>query len=258
MPTHELANIRIVLVEPSHPGNIGATARAMKTMGLSNLTLVQPRSFPAAEASARAAGADNVLFNASVVDNLDAALEGCLYACATTARRRELSVPPTTPRAAAPELIERAKTGIVAIVFGRESSGLSNAELSRCQTALEVPSNPEFASLNLASAVQLVSYELRLASLDETPPASAREAVSVPQLEGLYRHFEVALTEIGYLDPNNPKKLLQRLRALFGRADLSLSELQVLRGILTAAQAHNMDARIRREQRDSKRGANTS
>ena len=235
-----LSNIRIVLVETSHPGNIGATARAMKTMGLSELVLVKPKQFPAAPATARAAGADDILYMAKVVDSLDEALTGCVYACATTARRREIAVPVSRPRDAAPDLMARASAGSVALVFGRESSGLTNDEVRRCQHILELPTNPEYASLNLGSAVQLLCYEMRLAALaleaNGEPSDNADETISVDELEGLYGHFERALVTIGYLDPAQPKKLLPRLRTLFGRADLTRAELNILRGILKAAE----------------------
>lgn len=235
-----LSNIRIVLMETSHPGNIGAAARAMKTMGLTDLVLVNPGEFPSAIATARAAGADDILYHASVVDTLDDALGSAVFACATTARRREIAVPVTTPREIAPDLIKRAQSGPVAIVFGRESSGLTNEEVRCCQQVLELPANPQYSSLNLGSAVQLLSYELRLAELDvaasKSNEAALVERISIADLEGLYGHLEQALTSIGYLDPRHPKKLMPRLRALFGRADLSASELNILRGVLRAAE----------------------
>ena len=254
MVSDALSHIRIVLVETSHPGNIGATARAMKTMGLHELYLVNPQRFPAAEATARAAGADDVLSGATIVSSLAEALCGCALACATTARRRVLSVSPRTPRDCAADLIARASEGTVAIVFGRESSGLSNTEVLQCQAAIEIPANAQYSSLNLASAVQLIAYELRVAWLAPQSTAPQRKVATVSQLEGLYAHLQSALTTIGFLNEANPRKLMLRLRALFARADLDHSELQILRGILTAAQAHNMDARVRREQRNAERG----
>jgi tRNA/rRNA methyltransferase len=233
-----LSNIRIVLMETSHPGNIGAAARAMKTMGLGDLVLVNPGAFPSAIATARAAGADDILYHATVVDSLDDALGSSVFACATTARRREIAVPVTSPREIAPGLVERARSGPIAIVFGRESSGLTNDEVRRCQRVLELPASPQYSSLNLGAAVQLISYELRLAALAEQASAQAEvtsvQRISVADLEGLYGHLERTLTTIGYLDPAQPKKLMPRLRALFGRADLTSSELNILRGILRA------------------------
>ncbi len=229
--------IRIVLVNPTHPGNIGAAARAMKTMGLARLYLVTPEHFPHAEASARAAGADDVLASAVVCDTLDAALEGCVLVFGASARRRRLEWPERTPRQAAEEA--RECTGEVAFVFGREHSGLSNTELSRCNGLVHIPCDPGFSSLNLAAAVQVIAYELRVAAL-ESP--AARDGIEQPAdaaaIERLYAHLEETLVTIGFLDPANPRKLMQRLRRLFGRVRLEENEVNILRGVLTQVQKH--------------------
>nr|VFJ49770.1 MAG: tRNA (cytidine32/uridine32-2'-O)-methyltransferase [Candidatus Kentron sp. DK] len=245
----QLDNVLIVLVGTTHPGNIGAVARAMKTMGLGRLALVNPKRFPCAEASARAAGADDVLYEAGVFDSPDAALADCRWVVGTTARTRSLPCPEFSPRECAKRLIATAQTGQVALVFGREHSGLTNEELDRCHAVVRIPANPAYQSLNLASAVQVLSYELRMACLDtalsggeEGPNARRNTVVAMPgginasEWEGLFRHLEVALQDVGYYDPAKPKKLMRRLRRFFQRAGLDHSELNILRGILSAAQ----------------------
>ncbi|MCX7628240.1 MAG: RNA methyltransferase [Methylophilaceae bacterium] len=230
---NKLDNIRIVLCQTSHPGNIGATARAMKTMGLSHLMLVRPRSFPHTEADALASGATDVLQRASVCETLERALTGCALTIGFTARSRELSPPAITVHEAAVEAIQIAAHQEVALVFGNETSGLSNHELIRCQRLAYIPANPEYASLNLAAAVQVAAYELRLAAesqpatLDNAPTLATHEA-----MEGFYAHLERTLVEIGFLDPAMPKRLMPRLRRLFSRAGLEKEEIDILRGIL--------------------------
>lgn len=232
-----LDQIRIVLVETTHPGNIGGAARAMKNMGLARLSLVNPLYFPHAEATARASGADDLLAAAEVHPTLDAALAGCTLVFGTTARARSIPWPAVDPREAAQRALAAAPQGPVAFVFGREHSGLSNEELDRCNYLLHIPTNPEYASLNLAAAVQVVAYELRMATqqgpvmaADATPLGSAHER------ELFYGHLEDVLTELRFLDPNNPKHLMRRLRRLFNRAELDRNEINILRGILTAVQ----------------------
>lgn len=228
-----LSAIRIVLVQPQHPGNVGAAARAMKAMGLFDLALVAPPLFPHADATARAAGADDLLAGASLHDTLDDAVADCRLVLGTSARSRRLPWPLLDPRAAAARALEAAAAGPVAIVFGRERSGLSNAELDRCDAHLQIPCNPEFSSLNLAAAVQVVAYELRLAAggiVDEPPeydpPATAAE------LEGFFRHLEEVMIAAGFLDPDQPKWLMRRLRRLFARAAPESAEINILRGLL--------------------------
>ncbi len=234
-------NIRIVLVETSHPGNIGAAARAMKTMGLSQLVLVKPRMFPHADASAFAAGADDVLANARICESLTEAVSDCRYVVGTTARRRTVAIPVGTPSEVMPEVCRQASTQPIAIVFGRERTGLFNEELDLCQQGIEIPANPEYSSLNLAAAVQVMSYELRKQLLDgqgevreeaepRDPPASTQ------QLESFYEHLERVMTNTGFLDRSNPRFLMRRLRRLFGRAQPDVREVNILRGILSSVE----------------------
>lgn len=231
MPRH----IRIVLVEPSHPGNIGAAARAMKTMNLDALVLVRPARFPDAEANARASGALDVLRQARVVDTLDEALQGCALVAGTSARQRDLGPPPLTPRACAAKLWDSPPDTDVALLFGRERTGLTNEELERCHFLVHIPANPEYSSLNLAAAVQILAYELLLAcsSIPETADDKASLA-SVEEMEGLYTHLESAAVASGFLDPQQPKHLMRRLRHLFNRAQPDPREINILRGLLTA------------------------
>ena len=242
-----LANVRIVLVAPTHPGNIGAAARAMRTMGLGDLRLVRPRRFPSAEATERAAGAFDVLDRARVEDDLSEALADCGWAVAATARPRRLEWVQLDPREAGRELARRAASGPVAAVFGRESAGLTNDEIDRCQAVLRIPTAPDFRSLNIASAVQIAAYEIARAAAGLAGAAEAGEegagaqenrpeAVTAADLERLFAHFETALADIGYLDPERPRLLMRRLRRLLVRADIDRAELNILRGILTAAQ----------------------
>ena len=252
--SNALANVRIVLVAPTHPGNIGAVARAMRTMGLGDLRLVSPRRFPSAEATERAAGAFDVLDRARVDGDLSEALADCEWAVAATARPRRLEWVQLDPAQAGRELARRAASGPVAAVFGRESAGLSNDEIDRCQAVLRIPTAPDFRSLNIAAAVQIVAYEIARAVAAKAaatggggPHDAEREAgeggeeyrpegVTAADLERLFAHFESALVDIGYLDPECPRLLMRRLRRLFVRADIDRAELSILRGILTAAQ----------------------
>lgn len=237
----ELSRIRVVLVNTSHPGNIGAVARAMKNMGLSRLWLVEPNDYPSAEATARASGADDVLAGAQVVGSLDEAIADCALVVGSSARVRTIPWPNLDPRACAARMVETAATDEVALVMGRERTGLTNAELERCQYHVHIPANPDYRSLNLAAATQVLVYEVRMAALQRAgqeaagwhtdhPPATAAE------LEGFYAHLEQTLVELDFLDPANPRQLMRRLRRLFNRAGLDQMELNILRGILTAAQ----------------------
>lgn len=240
-----LANVRIVLIGTTHPGNIGAVARAMKNMCLSRLYLVQPRAFPCAEASARASGADDLLAQARVCETLDEALVGCRLVAGASARLRSVEVPQMVPRACAKVLLGEARQGEVALVFGRESSGLSNAELDRCHHLVHIPANEEYSSLNLSMAVQVLAYELHMMALAQgtdgvvMPPqvavAQARIATA-DEMEGMFRHLDQALVDIGFSDPQQSEKLLRRLRRLFNRARPDKEEVNILRGILSAAQ----------------------
>lgn len=237
-----LEQIRIVLVEPSHPGNIGGVARAMKNMGLSQLVLVAPKRFPDDEATARASGADDVLVQAQVVATLDEALAGCHWVAGTTSRARYIDWPLMAPRAAAATALAETARGPVALVFGRERDGLSNAELDRCQAGVSIPANPVYPSLNLACAVQVLVYELYTQALDrqEEGEEAAGEASLTPvpadDMERFFTHLEQVLVELEFLNPEHPKKLMRRLRRLFHRAAPAANEMNILRGILTAVQ----------------------
>jgi len=228
--------IRVVLSRPSHPGNIGAAARAMKTMGFADLALVQPREFPHAEATALAAGAADLLDTARVHPSLDAALADCIVAAGLSARRRELTHPPQTLRDAAPELAAIATSqGRVALVFGNETSGLSNEELARCQRFVTIPANPAYSSLNLAAAVQVACYELAVAAASfDAPRATAREAATGEDVSRLCEELERVAVDSGYLDPAQPGRFMQRIRRLLARAGLEREEVKILRGFLGA------------------------
>lgn len=230
-----LSRVRVVLSHTTHPGNIGAAARAMKTMGLAHLYLVNPRHFPDPDAEARASGAQDVLERASVCASLDEALAGTVLVAGLTARRRDLSHAMLAPRQAAPLLLEQAAAGEVALLFGTEMSGLTNAELDKCQLLINIPANPEYASLNLAAAVQVLAYELRSA-WPEVPlhRAKAQEPAAFEDVERFYQHLEQTLVAIDFLNPAQPKRLMQRLRRLFARARLEQEEVHILRGVLTA------------------------
>ena len=239
MTNKVIENIKIVLVGTTHPGNIGATARAMKTMGISRLRLVLPRTFPSAEATARATGADDVLIASELYDSLEEAVKDCKLVIATSARNRNIEWPIFSPEQAAAKMIEQAQQDVkAALVFGRESSGLSNVELECCNAMLQIPTNPDFSSLNLASAVQIVCYELRKIVANEEKPDAAKvmDTVTVEQMNMLYEHLEETMIDLGYLDPENPRHLMRRLKRLFNRAQLDVNEYNILRGILTASQ----------------------
>lgn len=232
-----LDNIRIVMVETSHPGNIGSAARAMKTMGLSRLTLVEPKCHPGAEARALASGADDVLRAIAIVDTLEEALAECIFAVAATARPRDLSPERLDARAAATRAAAMSARGPVALVFGNETSGLSNDHVRRCNIAAHIPVNPAYSSLNLAAAVQVFAYELRMAADAHPGPVGRNhdELASHDEIERLFTHAEEALSVIGFFDPANPKRLFPRLRRLAGRAGLEREEVDILRGMLTFA-----------------------
>jgi len=231
-------NIRIVLCNTSHPGNIGSAARAMKTMGFQHLYLVQPDKFPNPQASALAAGADDVLDYAIVTQTLSEALVGCAFAIGMSARKRYLSHETVNAREAALQANIYAASQQVAFVFGTEMSGLTNAELDCCQLLAMIPANPEYSSLNLAMAVQIMCYELRMAALENIEQgkldAPAGEVLATnDDLERFYSHLEETLLHIGYLNPNAPKKLFERMRRLYSRARLEKEEVNLLRGVLT-------------------------
>ncbi len=228
-----LSHIRVVLSHTSHPGNIGAAARAMKTMGIGSLYLVNPKKFPHAEADAMASAAVDVLQRARVCASLAEALEGTVYALALSARRRELAYVSAAARGAAIDLIAAAKAGEVALVFGTEMSGLTNEEILQCSAAAHIPADPACSSLNLAAAVQVMAYEARLAALvGQALPALEAEPARHEDVENFYAHLEQSLLASGFLDPANPRRLMPRLRRLFGRARLEQEEVNILRGML--------------------------
>lgn len=229
--------IKIVLVETSHPGNIGAAARAMKTMGLEQLVLVNPANYPCVEATARAAGADDVLAKAVIVDTVKEAIADASYVLGTSARLRTLRWPGVDPRKAAAESLQTIQEGgSVALVFGRESSGLTNTELSLCHKLVHIPVNPEYSSLNLAAAVQVLCYEIRSLVIADHPPVvvddSGEKPATASDMEEFIQQLEQTLIAIDYLDPSNPRKSMPRLRRLFHRARMSRNEVNLLRGVL--------------------------
>jgi tRNA/rRNA methyltransferase len=225
--------IRIVLVAPSHPGNIGAAARAMLTMGLTRLVIVAPKRFPDPEATALASGATAVLDAARTVASLDEALAGCALTIGLSARPREFAGRVVPIRAAAAEALANATHGDVALVFGSEMSGLSNEELARCALVATIPANADYASLNLAAAVQVAAYELRVAAVGDAVWRAPRFAPAThDEIEALYAHARATLTAMRFLNPERPKRLLPRLRRLFARSGLEKEEVNILRGIL--------------------------
>lgn len=234
-----LKNIRIVLSRTTHPGNIGAAARAMKTMGLESLWLVAPRYFPHADADARAAHATDVLAAARVCATLGEALAGVTYAVACSARPRDLSLEAADARQAAGRVLSIAQAHPVAVVFGNEASGLTTDEVGHCQLIVHVPANPQYPSLNLAAAVQVLAYELRMGALNgaSAPALDRGEPARLEDVERFYAHLEKTLQDIGYTDPQRPKRLMQRLRRLFARSRLEREEVNILRGILGSVDA---------------------
>ncbi|MET0582229.1 MAG: RNA methyltransferase [Pseudoxanthomonas sp.] len=236
------SRIRIVLVGTQHPGNIGAAARALKTMGLSKLVLVAPEQFPADEAFRRAAGADDLLAAASVVDTLAEAVADCRFVLGCTARSRRVALEELHPRVAAERVVEIARADETALVFGRERTGLTNEELQLCHASVHIPANPEYSSLNLAAAVQVLTYEVRLALLaaSQAAPALVEEQHEKPanhaQLEGFFAQLAETLDAIDFHKGRAPDSAMRKLRRLFLRSDLNEQEVRLLRGILADAQ----------------------
>lgn len=238
-----LSHFKVVLVETSHPGNIGAVARAMKNMRLEQLRLVSPKYFPHADATARASGADDVLRTAVVFDSLPDAIADCQIVLGASARDRTISWPSLTARQAAEKWVGTVPKQNIALVFGRENSGLKNHELDLCHYLLRIPCNTEYSSLNLAAAVQVVCYELFVASgqeivsnigdLGQEPLATAA------QMEAFYAHLQQTMADIGFLHPERSKSIMRRLRRIFNRTQLDTKELDILRGILRFSQNHN-------------------
>lgn len=235
-----LENIRIVLVNTSHTGNIGSTARAMKTMGLSDLYLVDPITAPDGKSSALAAGAGDVLAKAKIVDSVAEAVKDCSLIVGTSARSRTLPWPMLTPRECGVQMVQEAQKGPVALVFGRENNGLSNEELQLCHFHVCIPANPEYSSLNLAAAVQTLCYEIRMGFLSqETFPDVEQEYPLSEDLERFYTHLEQTLSDTGFIVKNHPGVVMTKLRRLVNRARPESSELNILRGILSAMDKKN-------------------
>ena len=234
-PTSVFTRLRFVLVETSRAGNIGAAARAMKTMGFSDLVLVNPR-FPDAlqdaEAVAFASGAQDVLQSARIVGSMAEALEGCNFAAAVSARLRQFSPPVWAPRSFAEHVAGQEVSA--ALIFGNERFGLPNHIVEGCNALINIPANPDYSSLNLAQALQVLAYECRVADGVAAPDSKVGfhgDAASLEQIEGMFAHLEQALVAIDFLDPDHPKKLMPRLRRLFSRAQLETEEVNILRGI---------------------------
>ncbi|MDA9711773.1 tRNA (cytosine(32)/uridine(32)-2'-O)-methyltransferase TrmJ [Luminiphilus sp.] len=234
-------NIDIVLVHTTHSGNIGGVARAMKNMGLHRMTLVSPLEFPAPEATWRAASAADVLGNARIVDTLEEAIADCQFVVGTSARERRIPWPVQDARRCAERIASHSSNERVAVLFGREDRGLLNEELERCHLHCHIPSHVAYASLNLAMAVQIVAYELRMAHLGEvtnlaqdaqwdTPFATAED------MDRFYEHLEFTLVDIEFLKPEAPRQLMRRLKRLYNRVRLDEMELNILRGILSETQ----------------------
>lgn len=236
-----LHTIRVVLVNTYHPGNIGSAARAMKTMGLSHLYLVQPREFPAAEADTMAVSAVDVLHNAVVVDSLFEAVADCALVVACSARQRGYDIPQMEPEEASLELLDQATQGPVALVFGPERMGLSNDDLRRANIHVSIPANPEYSSLNLAAAVQTLCYELYKTHLKREhgqlpKPEKVAEYPTAEDMERFYVHLEETLNDTGFIIKQHPGEIMLRLRRLFDRARPEKMEMNILRGILASVQ----------------------
>ena len=231
-------NIRIVMINTSHPGNIGAAARVMKNMGLSRLYLVKPKSFPDPEATAMASGADDLLDHANVCDSLEQALEGCHLVLGSTARERKIQHEFLDARAAAVLSQQQGSTREVALVFGRERTGMTNTEIGLCHKLINIPTNPDYQSLNVASAIQIVTYELRMALMaqEHQPSAASDDGTDYAPsdaMEGFYQHLEQTLVAIDFLNRQQSPQLMPKLRHLYNRARLTSEELNILRGILS-------------------------
>lgn len=232
-----LTNIRIVLINTSHPGNIGSTARAMKTMGLSDLYLVSPALFPHKKAQEMASNAAEIVEKAVVVNTLEEAIKDCQLVVGASARTRKIPWPVLSARELGEKIGQESTQAKIAILFGNEQSGLTNEELHQCHYHVHIPSNPEYNSLNIAAAVQVIAYECRVACLKENVSSSwDYELANAEAMEGLYQHLEKVMIEIDFLNPQAPRQLMTRLRRLFNRARLDVMEMNILRGILGAVE----------------------
>lgn len=240
----DLQNIRVVLVETSHPGNIGAVARAMKNTGLSDLYLVNPKEYPSQVASARASSARDILDNATIVTDLADALEGTQMVFGASARLRKVSWPQVDARQTAKialDWVKNSKEGEqhqVALVFGREDSGLTNSELDLCNYLAHIPTNPVYSSLNLSQAVQIFAYEIMMSTDIQSVHSNGyrHKLASNEQLEGMYEHMFEALQDVEFLDPAKNARFMRRMRRLFNRAELDIKEVDIIRGIMRAMQ----------------------
>jgi len=233
-----LESVRIILVDTTHPGNIGAAARAMKNMGFAELYLVNPKKFPDGLATAMASGADDLLAKAVVLEDLKSALADCDLILGTSARSRTLPWPLINPEECAAKILEESGRK-VAIVFGREHAGLTNEELALCHYHIQIPTVEDFSSLNLAAAVLVIGYAIRAAYLKQAGNPSAKQRkqlASGDDLTGFFDHLEETLIQIQFLDPNHPKRLMMRLKRLFNRAEPDKTEINILRGILSTLQ----------------------
>ena len=230
--------IRIVMVETSHPGNIGAAARAMKAMGQEQLYLVNPKIFPSADVTARAAGADDLLARVNICSTLAEAVSDCVLVVATTARDRRIPWPVYEPGECIRQVATAIQNGDVAIVFGRESSGLNNQELELCNLVMKIPTNPEFSSLNIASAIQIVCYEIMQFCNDRiaTGPANVSPLATSEQMCKFFEHLETCSINIGFIDPEKPRNSMRRMKRLFNRLQLDQDEVNMLRGFLVACE----------------------
>jgi tRNA (cytidine32/uridine32-2'-O)-methyltransferase len=245
-----LDQIRIILVGTTHTGNIGSVARAMKTMGLSQLYLVAPKELPDGQAYALSAGASDILANAKVFDTLQQAITDCPLVVGSSARSRTLSWPMLEPRECAMLAIKEAATHPVGLVFGRESSGLSNEELQLCNYHVCIPANPEYSSLNLAMAVQIVTYEVRMAYLQVQQHGKTEDDVAYPtneQMSSFYQHLETTLNETGFIIKQHPGVVMTKLKRMFNRARPEEAEYNILRGILTSVQRYGRGAQGEKE-----------
>ena len=231
-PLQPLKNIRIVMCATAHPGNIGAAARAMRTMGITDLALVKPQRYPDPQALWMAAGATDVLESARICENLGEALAGTAFAVACSARRRDVAVPMVDARTAAVEAVAIAQSRTVALVFGNETSGLSNDEVGACNLLASIPVAEDFWSLNVAAAVQVFCYELRMACGASLLPDKPQALAAHDEVEAFYEHLERTIVATGFLNPAHPRKLMLRLRRLFARTRLQVEEVNILRGIL--------------------------
>ena len=244
---NDLKNIRVVLINTAHPGNIGASARAMKNMGLNQVTLVQPKDFPSGVAVGRAASATDILESAVVVDSLQEAVADCGLVICASARSRKIPWPMLNPEQAAQKVVEEMGFTNIALVFGREDSGLSNEELQLGHFHVQIPAEEKYSSLNLAAAVLVICYEIHKAASKKNTDAQCQgveiwdqEFATGDQVEHFYQHLEEVMIDIKFHDPENPRQLMQRMRRLFGRIRLDVMELNILRGILTNIE-HSMD-----------------